>query len=338
MGLSRFSFVGAVALTMMSVGVPVPAAADDHVDAKHGTAYVDTVDGVLYEECYAHTYSYGITLAPNTASWSMVVAVDDPSGVVATDVFSSGENPPLSGTRTVELCGDTDKAGAFTLRATLIDRVGFYQDITHLTPDAFTMRKPFTTTELKASKRRPRAGHRARLRITSMAEHLGAYLPHTTSRVYLERRQGGTWVKIRGSGRWLDEHGRVRLKPTMNTRGKVKIRAVTRGTGNYAKSRSRPVTLRVRPPRSRGPHVRGLRRVLLRRLPARRAGGGGATRADRAGRVDDGDREGRLAQPPRPLVAARGRAQAGGAADDPRLRCSGARRGRQRGRRARRDQ
>jgi hypothetical protein len=149
----------------------------------------------------------------------------------------------------VELCGDTDYAGAFTLRATLIDRIGFYQEFTDLTPDPFTMRKPSTTTELKASKRRLRVGHRARLRITSMAEHLGGYLPHTTSRVYLERRQGGKWVKVRGSGRWLDEDGRVRLKPRMTTRGKVKVRAVTRGTSDYAKSRSRPVTLRVRPRR-----------------------------------------------------------------------------------------
>jgi hypothetical protein len=141
MGLSRFTLSGATALILRSVGAAVPAAAEDLVAAKHGTAYVDTVDGVLYEECFAHTYSYGITLAPNTASWSMVVAVDDPSGVVATDVFSSGENPPLSGTRTVELCGDTDKAGPFTLRARLIDRVGFYQEMTDLTPDAFTMRK-----------------------------------------------------------------------------------------------------------------------------------------------------------------------------------------------------
>jgi hypothetical protein len=178
----------------------------------------------------------------------MVVAVDDSGGVVATDSFSHAD-APLSGTRTIELCGDTDHAGAFTMRATLIDRIGFYQEITDLTPDAFTMSKPYTTTELKALKRRPRVGQRPRLRITSMAEHLGAYLPHTTSRVYLERSQGGKWVKIRGSGRWLDDDGRVTLKPRMNTRGKVMLRAVTRGTGNYAKSRSRPVKLRVRPPR-----------------------------------------------------------------------------------------
>ena len=35
-------------------------------------------------------------------------------------------------------------------------------------------------------------------------------------------------------------------------------------------------------------------------------------------RVDHGHRQGRVAQPPRPLVAARGRPQGGGAADDPR--------------------
>jgi hypothetical protein len=169
-----------------------------------------------------------------------------PGGVVATDVFSSGENPPLSGAGTVELCGDTDYAGAFTL----IDRVGFYQEITDLTPDAFTMRKPYTTTELKASTRRPRVGDRVRLRITSMAEHLGASLPHATSPVDLERRQGGKWVKVRGSGRWLDDDGRVKLKERMNKRGKVKLRAVTKGTGSYAKSRSRPAKLhRVRPAR-----------------------------------------------------------------------------------------
>jgi hypothetical protein len=248
MGLSRFTLSCATALTAISVGVVVPAVADDHVDAKHGTASVDTVEGVLYEECFAHTYSYSVTLAPNTVDWSLVVAVDDPGGVVATDSFSDTD-APLSGTRTVELCGDTDYAGAFTLRATLIDRIGFYQEITDLTPDAFTMRKPYTTTELKASKRRPRVGYRARLRITSPAEHLGAYLPHATSRVYLERRQGGKWVKVRGSGRWLDDDGRVKLKPRMNKRGKVKLRAVTKGTANYAKSRSRPVTLRVRTPR-----------------------------------------------------------------------------------------
>ena len=50
------------------------------------------------------------------------------------------------------------------------------------------------------------------------------------------------------------------------------------------------------------------------------------------------DGQGGVAQPPRPVLAARGRAQAGAAADDPRHRRRRPRRGRQRGRRARGDQ
>ncbi len=54
--------------------------------------------------------------------------------------------------------------------------------------------------------------------------------------------------------------------------------------------------------------------------------------------LGDGHRQGRLAEPPRPLVAARRGAPRGGAADDPGLRRRGVRRGRQRGGRARRHQ
>ena len=82
-------------------------------------------------------------------------------------------------------------------------------------------------------------------------------------------------------------------------------------------------------------HVRRLRRVLLLRRPAVRAARGGAARPGPGERLDDHRRQGRLAQPPRPVVAARRRAQGGRAADDPRLRRRGSRRGRQRGRRAR---
>ena len=56
------------------------------------------------------------------------------------------------------------------------------------------------------------------------------------------------------------------------------------------------------------------------------------------GRLDHDRGEGRVAQPPRPVLAARGRAQAGAAADDPRHRRRRPRRGRQRGGRARGDQ
>ena len=57
-----------------------------------------------------------------------------------------------------------------------------------------------------------------------------------------------------------------------------------------------------------------------------------------ARRLDHGDRQGLRAQPPRPLVAARGGPEGRAAADDPRLRRRGLRRGRQRGRRPRRHQ
>ena len=54
-------------------------------------------------------------------------------------------------------------------------------------------------------------------------------------------------------------------------------------------------------------------------------------------RLDDRHRQGGGAQPPRPVVAARRRPERGQAADDPRLRRRGTRRGRQRGRGPRRD-
>ena len=57
-----------------------------------------------------------------------------------------------------------------------------------------------------------------------------------------------------------------------------------------------------------GSHVRRLRRVLLLRRPAVRPGGRGAARARGPRRLDHGHRQGRLAQPPRPVVAARRRA------------------------------
>ena len=85
-------------------------------------------------------------------------------------------------------------------------------------------------------------------------------------------------------------------------------------------------------------HVRRLRRPSRPTTRWRRWwwGSGPIPTSRTAGRRST--RQGRVAQPPRPVVAARRRAARGAAADDPGLRRRRPRRGRQRGRRPRRDQ
>ncbi|CAA9216724.1 MAG: Alcohol dehydrogenase, partial [uncultured Blastococcus sp.] len=83
--------------------------------------------------------------------------------------------------------------------------------------------------------------------------------------------------------------------------------------------------------------ARCLRRHARPPGPAVRAGGRGPPGAGGARGLDDDPGEGRVAEPPRPVQPARGRAAGGEDADDPGLRRGRHRRGRQRGRRPRGD-
>ena len=124
---------------------------------------------------------------------------------------------------------------------------------------------------------------------------------------------------------WLGEDSLQPLRRQVRIRrSEVEVERDVGHTGN-ANGSGRPLASSVR-----------ARRLRLRDRPRqspRRPGDRRAPRARGARGLDDRDRQGRLAQSPRPVVAARRRPRPRAAADDPRLRRRRVRRGGQRGRR-----
>lgn len=164
-------------LAVASLVVPAaPAAASGSISAG---------DGVLYDDCRAHPYSFAITPPPGTDSWSMDVTAYGPDGTSEASDFVYDDISTGGGE--LQFCG-YELPGQYELVAEIeysdYDATGSGTSTERLTT-TFAMRQPMTRTSLKVSSRRPSFNASVRFVITAKDERPSGYFPTSYTTVRL---------------------------------------------------------------------------------------------------------------------------------------------------------
>jgi hypothetical protein len=224
---------GIIAFVVLALAfVAGPAQAD----STHGS--VTGVNGVLYNDCLSYPYHYALTIPAEAQSWTLEVTAFGPDGQVAETDSVSNEEPV--GVRSFFLCTRPDGFGTYTIRSTFhwLDGADTWQQST-LDAATFTMRKPHTTTSLRASTHRPTYRQVVRYRIKTLDERPTGYAPNAFAWVHLEKKSHGHWVRMKGGRGMTHSTGRVTLRIRyLGHHKRMRIRAVTEPTVRYAASAS----------------------------------------------------------------------------------------------------
>ena len=199
-------------------------------------------DRVLYEDCYDYTYSYAV--AAPSSDWTVDVEITDPFGAhESSDFLYDGE--PSAGTGTLFLCGGIDRPGTYTFSSTLTWYDASYNKYVEPTTSAqFTLGKPATQTNMRASTTRP--AYNSRVTFTSKSTIQGrlAYARMEYDKVRLEAYLSGAWRKIQTTT--MDGDGIAKFRYRWNThRPRVKMRTVTLGNATWRASHSDPIVIKV---------------------------------------------------------------------------------------------
>jgi hypothetical protein len=223
--------IGFVVLALALVASPARA------DSTYGS--ITGVDGVLHHGCLAYPYHYTVHVPGGGEYRAINTTLVAPDGAVAdTGYVVPGDNN-ASGTSTFVLCQEIDPYGTYTIRAEVewaptkdATKTSSTLDDAH-----FTLRKPFTTTSVRASDRHPAYGQRVRYRITTLDERPTGDAPNAFAWVHLEKRSHGHWVRMRNGRGMTHSTGRVTLRIRyLGHHTRMRIRAVTEPTVRYAAS------------------------------------------------------------------------------------------------------
>jgi hypothetical protein len=209
--------------------------------AAHAAGVVSTSDGVLYDDCQDHAYSYSFTLPPETDSWSLDVAAVAPDGTTEVTDFDYGSGGLAVGTGGLQFCG-FELPGTYQLQAT-VEYDDYSSGVTGImTASAvFSMRTPYSRTTLKVSDRSPRFNQPVRFVMKARDERPSGYFPTEYATIRLEVRARGTWHRIRGGQVMSDSKGRAVVAYRWDLRRALWLRAVTKAGPSYAGSKSSPV-------------------------------------------------------------------------------------------------
>lgn len=205
---------------------------------------LSTADGVLYEDCEAHPYSFAISPPAGTDSWSMNVTAYGPDGTPGeSDVVDTGVG---TGSGAVEFCGD-EKPGQYQLVADVeyTDLEASVPTTTERLATTFAMRQPKSRTSLRVSTLRPRLNSEVRFSVTALEERAAGYLPASYAKVRLQKRVDSKWVKVRKGKSFTNARGRVVFTLRWNVAGRVAVRAETVTSPAADGSVSRSVKLRT---------------------------------------------------------------------------------------------
>jgi hypothetical protein len=223
--------VGLVVLALAVVASPARA------DSTYGS--VTGVDGVLFNDCLSYPYHYALVIPADAQSWTLDVTALGPDGKVAETDAVSNEEPV--GVRSFFVCTRPDGFGTYTIHSTFHWLPEGSEDWSGSTLDdsTFTLRKPFTTTTVRASTHRPRHGELVTYRIRSFDERPTGYAPNGLAWVHLEKKRHGHWVRLKGGRGMTHSTGRVALRVRyLGHHERLRIRAVTEPSVRYAASAS----------------------------------------------------------------------------------------------------
>lgn len=202
-------------------------------------------NGVLYQDCRDHPYSFSVLPPPGTDSWSMDVTAYGPDGTSQASDFVYDDISTGSGG--LQFCG-SELPGSYELVAEVeysdFDAYGSGTTTERLT-STFSMRKPSTRTRLQVSTRSPRYNAAVRFTIKTSDERPSGYFPTSYADVRLQRRAGNRWVNVPSGKGFTDSRGREVLTFRWNTRGRFSVRAVTLDSDNLDGSTSASITIRT---------------------------------------------------------------------------------------------
>lgn len=213
--------------------------------ADAGSASVAGIDGVLYDDCLAHPYSFTVASVPADAGyWDLRTRLVGPDGhLTATDFVAQ---PTSTGTSTFGLlCPPRDTYGRYTIQATFEWQGSDSAWHSSPLPDAhFTLRRPHTRTSLAASTRRPGDRQVVTWQVRSSDERPTGYAPNAFAWVHLEKRVSGQWVRIRGGRAMTHATGQVKVRLRyLGHHRRTWVRAVTERSARFARSTSPAVRL-----------------------------------------------------------------------------------------------
>ena len=231
----RTVLTSAVAAAVLLACVPAASA------QQAASATASAPPGVLYNACVDHLANYNVSLESSSSSWYLSLGYTAPDGKpLESNYAASAFGDPTSGVMAIRVCGDTAEPGTFTLSGRLqYDAI----NSTPVAPTTFTLRNPFTNTAIKPSTTNPSKGQKVAIKIKSRDEMPGGYERKAGATVLLQQKTERGWSKVRGSKAETNEKGKAKVK-VRYTGGKLKLRAVTKGSADWDRSHSRKVVLR----------------------------------------------------------------------------------------------
>jgi hypothetical protein len=228
-------------LVAAGAGVVLLATASAVPAQQAASATASAPRGVLYNTCVDHLADYAVSLDSPSSPWFLSLGYTAPDGTpLESNYASSTFGDPMSGVMAIRVCGDTADPGTFTLSGRLQ-----YDVIksTPVAPTTFTLRNPFTNTAARPSTGNPRKGQKVTVKVLSRDEMPGGYERKDDATVLLQHKTAKGWTKVRGSRTATDDKGRARIA-VRYTGGRLKLRAVTKGSADWDRSHSRRIVLR----------------------------------------------------------------------------------------------
>jgi opacity protein-like surface antigen len=231
----RTVLTSAVAAAVLLACVPAASA------QQAGSATASAPPGVLYLDCVDHAANYAVSVDPPETDWFLALEVHRADGgYVAGNYRGKQFGHPTTGTVGLQMCGRSEDPGTFTLTGRL--QYGLTNS-TPVAPTTFTLRNPFTNTAIKPSIKNPAKGQEVAIKIKSRDEMPGGYERKAGAAVLLQQKTERGWSKVKGSKAETNEKGKAKVK-VRYTGGKLKLRAVTKGSADWDRSHSRKVVLR----------------------------------------------------------------------------------------------
>jgi hypothetical protein len=228
MRLSRLLVLPVVAAAL---AVPQAAAAS--------TGTTSSNDGVLYDTCKNHRWSWSID--PDHAEWELDVELIAPDGTGSDSDWLWSGSDATSGTSTFLFCG-WEQAGRYRIVATLTEYdEDFNEYTTRLPNSSFTMRDPRSRTGLRVSDRTPHYNEIVRFKASTTDERPAGFrrTPYATTKLQVRTPRG--WVTLRGSRTLSNDRGVSTWRYRWNVKRTYKVRAITVRDSAYRASVSHAV-------------------------------------------------------------------------------------------------
>jgi hypothetical protein len=189
--------------------------------------------------CVEHPVSYAVTVDPSDNTWFLALEVRNEAGQMVEGNYRRAGDP-TSGVVGIRMCGGVNEPGTFTLQGRLLYGL---TNSTPVPPTTFSMRNPYTNTAIKPSTTNPRKGQKVAIKIKSRDEMPGGYERKAGATVLLQEKTKSGWKKVKGSKAETNEKGKAKVT-VRYTGGRLKLRAVTKGSADWDRSHSRRVVLR----------------------------------------------------------------------------------------------